>query len=110
MNSLQCVERSLLPKAKISSTTHVQLLQWLQGKQQQHLPSELQIFAFDKQVEHMVLLHREVDPRQFSWGQGFSPHFRKNADLQAINSWREGLFQGRGSGAALWPRSNPDPV
>ena len=35
-NSLQCVERRLLPKAKISSTTHVQLLQWLHGKQQQH--------------------------------------------------------------------------
>ena len=36
MNSLQCVERSLVPKAKISSTTHVQLQQWLHGKQQQH--------------------------------------------------------------------------
>ena len=35
MNSLQCVERSLVPKAKISSNTHVQLLQWLHGKQQQ---------------------------------------------------------------------------
>ena len=32
---LQCVERSLLPKAKISSTTHAQLLHWLHGKQQQ---------------------------------------------------------------------------
>ena len=33
-NSLS--ERSLLlPKAKISSTTHVQFLQWLHGKQQQ---------------------------------------------------------------------------
>ena len=32
-NSLQCVERSLLPQAKISSTTHVQLLQWLHGIQ-----------------------------------------------------------------------------
>ena len=31
-----CVERSLVPKAKISPTTHVQLLQWLHGKQQQH--------------------------------------------------------------------------
>ena len=34
----ECVERSVLPKAKISSTTHVQLLQllqWLHGKQQQ---------------------------------------------------------------------------
>ena len=31
---LQRVERSLLPKkAKVSSTAHVQLLQWLRGKQ-----------------------------------------------------------------------------
>ena len=30
-NFLQCIERSLLPYAKISSTTHVQLLQWLRG-------------------------------------------------------------------------------
>ena len=36
MNSRQCVERSLVPKAKVSSTTLVQLLQWLHGKQQQH--------------------------------------------------------------------------
>ena len=36
-NSLQCVERSLVPKAKISSTSHVQLLQSLYGKQQQHI-------------------------------------------------------------------------
>ena len=35
LNWAFCVERSLLPKAKISSTTHVQLLQWLHGKQQQ---------------------------------------------------------------------------
>ena len=37
INSLQCIKRSLVPKAKISSTTHVQLLQWLHGKQQQHI-------------------------------------------------------------------------
>ena len=30
-------EHGLVPKAKISSTTHVQLLQWLHGKQQQHV-------------------------------------------------------------------------
>ena len=35
-NSIQCVKRRILPKAKISSTTHVQLLQWLHGKHQQH--------------------------------------------------------------------------
>ena len=34
-NSLKCVERSLSPKTKLFSTTHVQLLQWLHGKQQQ---------------------------------------------------------------------------
>ena len=34
-NSLQCVERGLSPLAKISSTTNVELLQWLNGKQQQ---------------------------------------------------------------------------
>ena len=33
--SLQFVERSLVPKAKISTTKHVQLLQWLHSKQQQ---------------------------------------------------------------------------
>ena len=32
---MQCVEHSSVPKAKISSITHVQLLQWLHGKQQQ---------------------------------------------------------------------------
>ena len=35
--SLQCVERSLLPNSKISSKTHVLLLQWLHGNQQQHI-------------------------------------------------------------------------
>ena len=34
---MQCVDRNLLSKAKISSTAHVQLLQWLHGKQQHHL-------------------------------------------------------------------------
>ena len=32
---MQCVERSLVPKGQNFSTTHVQLLQWLHGKQQQ---------------------------------------------------------------------------
>ena len=36
--SLHCVERSLLAKAKISSTTHVHLIQWL-GTQEQQRPS-----------------------------------------------------------------------
>ena len=42
MDSLQCVERSLLPKRpKFLPTTHVQMLQWLHGKQQQqHEPDE----------------------------------------------------------------------
>ena len=36
-NSLQCVDHSLIPLTKISSTLlHVQLLQFLHGKQQQH--------------------------------------------------------------------------
>ena len=34
--SLHCVERNLLPKVHYSSTTHVHLLQWLHGKQQEH--------------------------------------------------------------------------
>ena len=31
---MQCVERRLLPQAKITSITDVQLLQWLHGEQQ----------------------------------------------------------------------------
>ena len=41
---LQCVNRNLVPKAKISSTTHVQLLQWLHGKQQQYYVAEYNHF------------------------------------------------------------------
>ena len=35
-NSLQCVERGLLPYVQISLTTHVHLLEWLHGIQQPH--------------------------------------------------------------------------
>ena len=46
------VERSLVPKAKISSTTHVQLLPWLHGKQQQQQRDIY--FLFDKLNENKV--------------------------------------------------------
>ena len=43
IHCLQCAERSLLAKANISSTTHVQLLQWLHGEQQRHKQSKRNI-------------------------------------------------------------------
>ena len=50
--SLQCVERSLVSRAKISSTSHVQLLQWLHGKQQQQqLLMSLQCFGSEVGVK-----------------------------------------------------------
>ena len=51
MNSLQCVERSLVPKAKISSTTHVQLLQWPHGKQQQQYIPENEQPTWKKRLQ-----------------------------------------------------------
>ena len=76
-HSLQCVERSLVPKkAKMSSTTHVQLLQWLHGIQQQHVsvtqkfPS-LSPFITNNHIEcwsqsnQNVVLYWSIDGRKF---------------------------------------------
>ena len=45
-NSLQSIERSLLPQSKVYSTTNIQLLEWLHVKQEQHKITEKISYSF----------------------------------------------------------------